>query len=249
MYRPCWHLGCTFNCNKSTSSLKKKKKKSSRFWKNSHKGYTIRPEGEQMETLLISRAATNISESRRRVGALRKPQGSRPQPKIFKKGVDSWGGMLALPVLRWYNGPEMETTHVGTCDIASQVQPHAGEPKLLLPLSWRTQQRWMSPLARRPQWWAAKWIPQGGEEELGASQEDKQRLGRHQSWRHRSVGGQDPRSGPKRSILITSHHKAVAPHVVSRHTRCPLAKVFISFSSSRQRLAPLTCLTHTRSVF
>lgn len=91
MYRPCWHSGCTFNCNKSTSL--KKKKKSSRFWKNSHKRYTIRPEGDQMETLLLSRAARNISESRRRVGALRKPQGSRPQPKIFKRGVESWEGI------------------------------------------------------------------------------------------------------------------------------------------------------------
>lgn len=145
MYRPCWHSGCTFNCNKSTSL--KKKKSPQDFGKTVIKDI----QSDLKETrwkhccyqgqLEISQSPAGEWEpwgSRKEVGHnQRSSKGESSPEKAFE-----WKEQAAnMPVLRWNNGPEMETTHVGTCNIASQVQPHAGEQKLLLPLSWRTQQR------------------------------------------------------------------------------------------------------------
>lgn len=121
MYRPCWHSGCTFNCNKSTSL---KKKSPQDFGKTVIKDM----QSDLKETrwkhcwyqgqLQISWSPAGEREpwgSRKEVGHNRKglQKGSRVQLK--ENNTFQAANMLALPVLRWCNGPEMETTtHVGT---------------------------------------------------------------------------------------------------------------------------------------
>lgn len=129
----------------------------------------------------------------------------------------------------------------------------------------------MSRLEGRPQWWAAKWIPRGGEE-LGSSQRDKQLRGRnhvlseclerHQSWRHRSrLGAQErwrPGStapGAIRTAAIHSHHitslwgfffSPSAPLVVSRRTRCPLVLSFSFPLAPRGNVSRHSHVWHTQ---
>lgn len=133
-----------------------------------------------MENSQISSTAPNISvppangsleEAARKPKTCKEPDRSqevsskhlRPASQSYPAGVMSG------------SKEEIESADVGTCMGDCIPSPASGcwMVQVVSSTVQKTQQRSMSTLERCPQWWAAKWIPQAGEQQLEASLKDK----------------------------------------------------------------------------
>lgn len=130
-----------------------------------------------------------MSQSLRQVGALRRPQGSQRPAKSQTGPEKSAANISFNHTSQSYpagvmssSKEEIESADVGTCMGDCIPSPASGcwIAQVVSSTLQKTQQRSMSTLERCPRWWAAKWIPQAGEQQLEASLKDKPQRGSSQ---------------------------------------------------------------------
>lgn len=187
MCRPCWHLRCTFNFNKSNSFLENVlryfpylediRKIYSQNWrrqldakladiKDSYKYLRVPPASGSLEK------ATRKPKTRKESGRSREVSSKhlRPASQSYPAGVMSGSKEV------------MENADAGTCmeDCIPSLASGCWIEQVVSSTIQKTQQRSMSTLERCPQWRAAKWFPQAGEQQLEASLKDKPQRGSSQ---------------------------------------------------------------------
>lgn len=184
MYRPRWHLGCTFNFNES-NSFQENVLRYFPYWKEIRKIYSQnwrwRPDGkvadirDSYKYLRVPPASGSLE------GAARKPKTCKESGRsreVSSKHIRPASQSYPTGVMSG-SKEEIESADVWTCMADCIPSPASGcwIVQVVSSTIQKTQQRSMSTLERCPQWWVAKWIPQAGEQQLETSLKDKPQRG------------------------------------------------------------------------